>query len=389
MSKHKLLQKEFSLGSFLNSIQIGILFLDENYKIDSPNKACINLFGYNVEELKSIPFTNLLTDKSRKNFIDLFEYLIKEKRSNDEEVFEASIINSSGEKIPVELNINSTLTNSDNLYIIVLNDIFKRKQLEEEIEHQIEDKEEIKEKLEKTQELSELKSRFVTMASHEFRTPLAGVLSSVNLIDRYLTAEEKSGTKFLHLSKIENHFNKIRESVGNLTQILNEFLSVGKLEEGKISCQWEAVELRELIKGLVENFQRLSKTDQEVVSNVQLKRKDYLLDLSMIRNVLNNLISNAIKYSDKGQTIRIDVVEKEEFISIEVKDEGLGIPKEDQAKLFGRFFRAKNATNIQGTGLGLHIVKQYVEMMDGSISFRSELNQGTTFIVLIPIKNEV
>lgn len=389
MSVHRLLQEEFSLGSFLNSIQIGILFLDENYKIDSPNKACSNLFGYDTEKLGNISFTDLLAEKSRENFIEVFTNLINENGNTDEEVFEASIINAKGEKIPIELNINSTLTKSDHLYIIVLNNISQRKQLEEEIEHQIEDKEEIKEELEKIQELSELKSRFVTMASHEFRTPLAGVLSSVNLIDRYLTAEEKAGVTFLHREKIENHFNKIRESVGNLTQILNEFLSAGKLEEGKISCQWEVVDLEELVKSLVGDFKRLCKANQKIISNIQLDREVYLLDLNMIRNVLNNLISNAIKYSEEGKTIKVHASEIEKSISIEVEDEGLGIPKEDQAKLFGRFFRAKNATNIQGTGLGLNIVKQYIEMMGGSISFLSEINKGTTFTVLIPIKDEV
>lgn len=389
MTSYQLLQKELNLNSFLNSIQIGVLFINNQFQIESPNQACLDLFALSREELQQKTFTDLLSSQSKSNFIKVFSKIVEEQNNSDKELFEAVVINSKQKRIPVELNINSTLTKSDQLYIVILNNLSHRKKLEQEIDDQIEEKEEIIEELEKAQELSELKSRFVTMASHEFRTPLAGVLSSINLVQRYLNAEEKNGVNFTHRSKMDSHIVKIRESVGNLTQILNEFLSVGKLEEGKISCQWELVNLIEIAESLEEDFKRLTKKGQSIITSIGLKHSRYLLDISMIRNILNNLISNAIKYSEEGQDINVRLIEENNLLKIEVEDFGQGIPKEDQTKLFGRFFRAKNATNIQGTGLGLNIVKRYVEMMGGKITFTSELNQGSIFTVLIPIRNEI
>lgn len=389
MGVHKFLQEGFSLGNFLNTIQVGILFIDEEYKIRSFNKACTEIFKLSEAELKNASFINLLSEKTKDTFTSKFQLIVKNNLNTDSDVFELNLLNSQGEIVPAELNINSTLTISDQLYILVINDISQRKSLEKKVKDQIKTNEQIGEELEKVQELSELKSRFVTMASHEFRTPLAGVLSSINLAQRYLDAEEAGGVKLTHKSKIEKHFGKIRESISNLTQILNEFLSLGKLEEGKVQCHWEKVELSKLVVDVTGDLQKLCKEGQQIHSFIDLKKKTYYLDQNMIRNILNNLLSNAIKYSNPNCEIELTLNDSDDTIFLKVKDEGQGIPEEDQAKLFGRFFRAKNVTNIQGTGLGLNLVKRYVEMMGGTISFKSELNKGSTFTVLIPIKHDL
>lgn len=389
MSPHRLLQQELSLNHFLNSARIGILFINQQGLIESPNQACSLLSGYTINELEDLPFTELLSQESRETFNKYFEVFGREKNAAESEVIELQLLSKRKNTTPIELSINNTLIESNHLYIVILNNISKRRQLENKVKEQTIHNEEVERALRKEQELSTLKSRFVTMASHEFRTPLAGVLSSVNLVQRYLDAEETEGVQFQHKQKIENHFSKIKESVGSLTQILNEFLSLGKLEEGKVACQWEKLDLAELVNDTVSELKKLCKPRQSIQVQNKTERKEFILDYNMFRNIINNFITNAIKYSDPGSKILLLLEEKEHHLLLEVKDEGKGIPEDEQAKLFGRFFRASNVSNMQGTGLGLNIVKRYVNMMNGTISFKSELNKGTTFTIQIPIRDEV
>jgi PAS domain S-box-containing protein len=229
--------------------------------------------------------------------------------------------------------------------------------------------------LDKEKQLNELKSRFVSMASHEFRTPLSTVLSSVSLIDRY--KEEKDQ------DKRHKHVNRIKSSVHHLTSILNDFLSLDKLEEGKAECKPELFNLKELLKAISEDMQEVSKEGQ-TISFAYEGESEAFLDKNMIRNISNNLLSNAIKYSNENSSILFKINCIETSVKIEVKDSGIGIAEDDQKHMFERLFRAKNSTNIEGTGLGLNIVKKYVDLMNGEIEFISTLGKGTTFFVTLP-----
>jgi signal transduction histidine kinase len=223
--------------------------------------------------------------------------------------------------------------------------------------------------------LNDLKSRFVTMASHEFRTPLSAILSSVALIDKYKKEEEDE--------KRKKHVDRIKSSVTNMTLILNDFLSAERLEEGKIFANKVEFSLTELIEEIIADIKNLTKKEQQVTYH----HSGFLLvksDKQMVRNILLNLLSNAIKFSsDDGKISIASSVSSNEFI-IEVKDNGIGIAEDDQSYLFERFFRAKNAINIQGTGLGLNIIVKYLEALEGKIHFKSKLNVGTTFVACIP-----
>ena len=217
-----------------------------------------------------------------------------------------------------------------------------------------------------------MKTRFVSMASHEFRTPLSTILSSASLLAKYKLTEEQD--------KRDKHVQRIRSAVNNLTDILNEFLSIGRIEEGKIQASFSSFNIREHITLVCNEMTSILKQGQQF---------DYLhsgetlvqLDLSLLRNILINLISNAIKFSPNDAEIKIRSDVNGQKILISISDSGIGIPDEDQKHLFERFFRAHNVTNIQGTGLGLHIVSKYVELMNGKITFTSELEKGTTFKV--------
>jgi PAS domain S-box-containing protein len=251
--------------------------------------------------------------------------------------------------------------------------------VEKNITQEKKSEEEIKKMLEKEIQLNELKSRFVSMASHEFRTPLSTILSSTALIEKY---DEKGEHE-----KKKKHLYRIRSSVNNLTGILNDFLSLDKIEEGKITFNPTEFDLISFCKELNEEMQALAKQNQVINCLYKTKMQIVYLDKQLLKNIMINLISNAIKYSPENSTINIEINANENLV-ISVKDSGIGIPESEQQHLFERFFRAKNSTNIQGTGLGLHIVKKYTEMMNGSINFTSKENEGTTFFIQLPINNK-
>jgi PAS domain S-box-containing protein len=233
---------------------------------------------------------------------------------------------------------------------------------------------ETQEALKKEKELNELKSRFVSMASHEFRTPLSTILSSLNLLEKYEKIENSTDKK-------EKHFDRIKSNVKHLNSILNDFLSLDKLQSGAVELDLKEQDLAGLIQQIVLEFETLLKPGQQVKVNFQ-GDKTFVTDANLLRNILINLIGNASKYSEANKEIKLEVGVSAD-LEITVIDQGMGIPEEDQKHMFERFFRAHNAMNIAGTGLGLTIVKRYAEMLGGTISFKSKEGIGTEFIVNI------
>jgi len=229
--------------------------------------------------------------------------------------------------------------------------------------------------LEKEKQLNELKSRFVSMASHEFRTPLSTILSSVTLIEKYQKEADEE--------KRKKHIYRIKSSVNNLTGILNDFLSIDKLEEGKIQVAKQMQSIKEIGKELTEEMQAMAKLGQKLNYTHQGKMDEFFIDKQIIRNVLINLLSNAIKYSEENKNIDFTSCVENNQLTFTIRDYGMGIPEKEQQHLFDRFFRATNAINIQGTGLGLNIIKKYLDIIGGEISFESIENKGTTFYIKI------
>lgn len=232
------------------------------------------------------------------------------------------------------------------------------------------------EALDRQKELGELKSRFVTMASHEFRTPLTAILASTFLL------ENVSGSEYDKEKAV--HANRIKRSVNNLTNILNEFLSLEKLEANKVSVQHTDINIPEYIQDdLIGEMVGIKKAGQSIEYNHTGKAIVHL-DHHLLWSILTNLISNALKYSRAEAVVRVTSDLNEERLYLKVEDRGIGIPADEQKNIFGRFFRARNATNIEGTGLGLHITQKYVSLLKGEISFDSKIEEGTTFTVIIP-----
>jgi signal transduction histidine kinase len=252
-------------------------------------------------------------------------------------------------------------------------EILERQAMEQQL---LAAKAKIQSALDRARELSDLKTRFIATASHEFRTPLSSILSSAALIERYTTAEQQH--------KRLKHVNRIKSSVNNLTHILEDFLSLSSLEEGKAPKHVQEFDLKTLVKAVLSEVNVMAKAEQQL--HWQHEGDDNVLrtNAQALKNILLNLLSNAIKYSPVGASILITTKTNAEEVHLSIQDNGMGIPKNQQKYLFSRFFRADNATAIQGTGLGLYIVKKYLEGLEGSIEFESKEGTGTTFYVRFP-----
>jgi signal transduction histidine kinase len=203
-------------------------------------------------------------------------------------------------------------------------------------------------------------------------------LSSASLLNKYTTTDDQP--------RRTRHIEKIKASVKQLNDLLEDFLSLGKLDEGKVQIGLNEFSLEELVQDTIDEMKGLVKENQQIIYT-QSGKEMIVSDKKMVRNVLINLISNAAKFSDKDSSIRLNTSVKKDEAVISVQDEGIGISAEDQEHLFSSFFRGKNALNIQGTGLGLHIVKRYIDLLGGRVDLESELDKGTKVTLSIPIKH--
>jgi hypothetical protein len=239
---------------------------------------------------------------------------------------------------------------------------------------------ELRSALEKEKELSLLKSSFVTMASHEFRTPLTTILSSTEILEYY-------SHKFTEAKKLD-HLQRIQVAVKHMTRLLSDVLLIGKAEAGKLEFNPTFFDLEQYCRKLVEEMQLTTHTHTIVFCN-QGESVDACMDEKLLLHIFSNLLSNAIKYSPQGGTIRFDLIYKLGEAIFQIQDEGIGIPKIDQAQLFNSFQRGSNVGTISGTGLGLAIVKKSVDLHGGQIRVESEVNIGTAFIVTLPLNNRI
>ncbi|MBC7653068.1 MAG: HAMP domain-containing histidine kinase, partial [Oligoflexus sp.] len=230
----------------------------------------------------------------------------------------------------------------------------------------------------KEKQLNMLKSRFVSMASHEFKTPLTAIQLATSLIAK-LSFE-------LNHPNLKKYTETIKNAVKNLTNILNDFLSLELLETGKIKPVLSMLDVVKFGEEITDDMQSLAKEKQQIVyHHIGLVRLT-TINPSLLKNSVINLISNAIKYSGKDSLIEFCTKITKGYFTVIIRDNGIGIPEEDQVHLFEAFFRAHNTGNIPGTGLGLNIVGRYTALMNGKIKFKSKLGEGTSFTLIFPIK---
>ncbi len=270
----------------------------------------------------------------------------------------------------------------DNEVIAIVRDITERKQAEADIRRT----------LEQEKKLNELKSRFVTMTSHEFRTPLASILTSAELLEHY--SHKWSEDKKL------NHLHRIQASVKHMTELLNDVLLLGKADAGKLKLNPSKIDLAQFCQELVEEIQLTTQTHQiilhietcceaddsgsHLMGTTKNKYTSVYMDEKILRHILNNLLSNAIKYSPDRDRVNFDAICQPQQVIFRVQDFGIGVPISEQKQLYNSFHRANNVGSIPGTGLGLPIVKRAVDLHGGTITLESQIDRGTTFTVTLP-----
>lgn len=396
------IQAGFEFEAIFQEAAIGIIVTNSSFEIILSNRFADKLFGYDSNELLgeniSLLIPNHLKDRHHGHLSNLGHEKpisrpmgigldLKAKRKD-------------GSLFPIEISLSHFKTVHSMHYIAFVNDVtLKQKvemelilknqqinQLNETLEQEVAartqalqntlDKlelntQELEISLEKEKVLGDLKTRFVSMASHEFRTPLTSILGSATLIEKYKNAEDQP--------KREQHINRIKSSVSHLTEILEEFLSVGKLEDGKLEVYPSEFSVRDFLLDIISDFS----TYQQVIRIEMEDDFNCLQDVSILRKVIFNGLSNALKFSEKEIVLQVHLEANQVLITI--IDQGIGISEEDQKHLFERFFRGGNATVIQGTGLGLHLVDRYMRVLGGKVEIKSELNKGTELSIRFPL----
>ena len=402
---------EHLLSLFENATE-GIILTNNSGHIVLVNPAAEKMFGYESEEIAGELIEVLIPDNLKTSHYqlraDFYNHPSNRSMGHNRDLYGRK---KDGTDLPVEVSLSHYRKNDELFVIAFIVDITRRKEIESnmkqqqtelerisneirklnaELEIKVEERTmilkealqkleqsqtELSEALDKEKQLNEIKSRFVSMASHEFRTPLSTVLSSASLLSKYTKQDEQD--------KRDRHIEKIRNSVKNLNDILEDFLSLGKLDEGKVESHINEFSLQECMLDIIDEMKPFLKKGQQIEQDYNGNTLIHS-DKKLIRNIIINLVSNAIKFSDEDDRIKIRSSVIDSKVLIEIEDQGIGIGSEDQQHLFDSFFRAGNATNIQGTGLGLHIVKRYADLLGGSVSLKSNLDEGTTVTILIP-----
>ncbi|RZL58947.1 MAG: PAS domain S-box protein, partial [Pedobacter sp.] len=381
------MEREKLLTAIIENAIDGIITIDDKGLIENINPAGLALFGFEKrEELvgKNVSVLMPEPDKQRHD-----SYISNYENTGHKKIIgigrEVTGQRKDGSTFPFRLGVSEIKFSDRRIYTGFIHDLSRQKEDEvkiksytEELEVKIKErtreliktineletaKEHMSELFEKERDLNQLKTRFVSMASHEFRTPLSSIQLSASLINKYVVKQDTES--------VEKHTSKIKNAINNLTTILNDFLSLEKLEAGKVEVNPQIFDIFTFAEEIAEEMQLMTKQKQIIVYEHKGSTRNVFLDQNLLRNCIINLISNAIKYSGEDTMIQFNSILSEAELIIDIKDNGIGIPATEINNLFEPFFRAHNTGDIPGTGLGLNIVKRYVGLMNGTCTCNS------------------
>lgn len=398
------------------AISEAIIVVDENQTIVATNSSALSIFGYTKQELNNEKLNILIPrnyhPKHGAYFKNYYQQSVKRKMGLGKELFGQK---KNGDIFPVEVGLNPFEIYGKKYVMALLVDITYRKEAEKEIYElntQLEDKvkkrtheldntisrlkelnnnleveikrrinaeNKIKEALKKEKELNDLKTKFLSLVSHEFKTPLSAILTSTVLLGKYTQTEQQE--------KRDKHVDTIKNKVHYLNNILNDFLSVERLESGKVKYKFSNFNVSKVLNEVIYDANMLLKRGQKINYPANIDEYSINQDEKIVELILSNLLRNAIKYSPEESVIDINVALKGDKVIFKITDQGIGIPEKDQKYIFQRYFRAENALLDQGTGIGLNIVQSHLDNLNGKVSFSSKENIGTTFTVELPVQN--
>lgn len=404
-------KEEDIFNILLGAVSEGVIIVNEQQKIMEANAAAAKMFGYSRDELLQKSLDLLIPKKYHAGHGAHFESFMKHRESRQmghgRDLHGA---HKNGTTFPVEAGLNPFSVNDENYVMALVIDITIRKQQEAKIQElyagleqkvmqrtqelsetiaeleaenklRLQAEKDAKTALKREQELNELKTKFLSLVSHEFKTPLSSILTSSMLLGKYKLTEQQA--------KRDRHIKIISDKVHYLNNILNDFLSVEKLEKGKVNYKLSTFKVSKVVNEVVYNANMLLKDGQQINYPDNIDGFSLHQDEKIIELALSNVVNNAIKYSSENTIIDISITQDDFITTIQIKDNGIGIPEKEQKNIFNRYFRAENALLVQGTGIGLNIVKNHLENLKGSISFESIENVGTTFTLKIPNKATV
>lgn len=399
-----------SFGILFQSVSEGIIVVNHSQLIVASNPSGNAMFGYKKGELIGNHLDILIPQKSEAQHKGLVNHFMANAEHRQMGIGrELYGVRQDGTKFPVEIGLNPFTVQGKDYVMAMVIDITTRKEqqrkilelnsqleqkieqrtnelqqtvleLETEISKRKEAEHKIKESLRKERELNELKTKFLSLVSHEFKTPLSGIMTSATLIEKYPLTKQQE--------KREKHLKTIRNKVKYLNNILNDFLSIERLETGKTIYKFNTFPLSKVVNEVVYDANMLLKEGQKITYPQNIEDITLNFDEKILELVLHNLVNNAIKYSGENTTISLKAKKLGNYLKISVEDEGIGIPKEEQKYIFTRYFRAENALLDQGTGIGLNIIKDHLENLGGHIRFLSTLNKGSIFIAEFPLTQE-
>jgi len=364
--------KEKYLDLFENSLVPMLISDSATRKTNAVNDNGVKLFGY----------------KSKEDFINNFDWANHFKYHEDYAKLSKAIMETGKVKWnlvrmkrldgkPFQAKLASKLSTDKCFVQIIITDITNQVSFQEVLEAKVNQRTiELSESLSREKELYEMKSNFLGIASHEFRTPLGTILSSASLLKKY--------TENIPQESITKHIDRISSSVIHLNAILNDFLTLEKLRKGFVDIELTEFNLPEFMTQTISEVDEIAKSNNQRIQYTHIGESNVSQSTKILKNILLNLLSNASKFSEQGKKIKITTEVTATSISLIIQDHGIGISLSDQKKLFTEFYRASNAKNIQGTGLGLVIVKNYINMLSGTISLSSRPNKGTLITLTLP-----